>query len=161
SIPFLNGFCYMIRREVIDRIGIFDEQNFANYGEENDYSIRARQAGYRLVVATDAYVFHNSSRSYSPERRRAHQDRANQAMAAMGVKVTVLNLAAYQQALAKHATPNGRFLTFPDETALRAHLARLPVPYDVVVGTYYGSVYWLPKQRPPECAYGYYIQDFE
>jgi glycosyltransferase involved in cell wall biosynthesis len=82
-------------------------------------------------------------------------------MAAMGVKVTVLNLAAYQQALAKHATPNGRFLTFPDEAALRDHLAQVPVPYDAVVGTYYGSVYWLPKQRPPECAYGYYIQDFE
>jgi hypothetical protein len=26
DIPFLNGFCYMIRREVIDRIGIFDER---------------------------------------------------------------------------------------------------------------------------------------
>jgi Glycosyl transferase family 2 len=40
DMPFLNGFCYMIRREVIDRIGIFDEKNFANYGEENDCSIR-------------------------------------------------------------------------------------------------------------------------
>src|SRR5439155_635 len=70
EMPFLNGFCYMIRRAVINRIGLFDELTFgAGYGEENDYSIRARQAGYKLVVATDAYVYHAHSKSYSYERR--------------------------------------------------------------------------------------------
>ena len=236
DMPFLNGFCYMIRREVIDRIGIFDEKNFANYGEENDYSIRTRQAGYRLAVATDAYVFHGSSRSYSSEKRRAHEDRANkmlaarhqsethtslrrsstrqtslvftsmrariraarrrrelikdgssfahrrvafilpvseysgganvvlqeaQAMAAMEVKVAVLNLATHQRALTKHGAPNGPFLAFVDETALQDHLAQRPVAYDAVVATHYSSVYWLPPERPPECVYAYYVQDFE
>ncbi len=70
DLPFLNGFAYMIRREVIDDIGIFDEEVFgAGYGEENDYCIRARDAGWKLVFAPNAYVFHAQSKSYSTERR--------------------------------------------------------------------------------------------
>ncbi|MBP1805034.1 glycosyltransferase [Rubellimicrobium aerolatum] len=70
-VPFVNGFCYMIRREVIDRIGLMDEAAFpVGYGEENDYSIRARDAGFALAVADDAYVFHAKSRSFGTKRRR-------------------------------------------------------------------------------------------
>ena len=69
-IPFLNGFCLMIRRELIDEIGYFDEDAFGRgYGEENDYSLRTRNAGWQLAVADDAYVYHAQSRSYSLERR--------------------------------------------------------------------------------------------
>jgi GT2 family glycosyltransferase/glycosyltransferase involved in cell wall biosynthesis len=70
-IPFLNGFCLMIKRKVIDQIGYFDEQVFGRgYGEENDYGLRARNAGWQLAVAEDAYVYHAQSRSYSHERRK-------------------------------------------------------------------------------------------
>ena len=35
-----------------------DEENFpVGYGEENDYCIRASDAGFRLAIADDAYVF--------------------------------------------------------------------------------------------------------
>lgn len=69
-LPFINGFCYMIGREVIDRIGLFDEEAFpVGYGEENDYAIRALDAGFLLAVADDAYVFHAKSRSFGHERR--------------------------------------------------------------------------------------------
>ena len=50
--PFVNGFCFMIRRAVIDAIGYMDEQNFpVGYGEENDYCIRAADAGFDLAIA--------------------------------------------------------------------------------------------------------------
>ena len=43
-MTFLNGFCMLIRREVIDEIGYFDEENFGvGYGEENDYCLRAQK----------------------------------------------------------------------------------------------------------------------
>ena len=81
-IPFLNGFCLMIRRELIDDIGLFDEVVFgAGYGEENDYCIRARKRGWRLMVADDTYVYHAQSRSYSHERRMALARRADEALA--------------------------------------------------------------------------------
>jgi GT2 family glycosyltransferase/glycosyltransferase involved in cell wall biosynthesis len=68
-LPFINGFCYVIRRAVIDAIGHFDEELFrSGYCEENDYSQRARDAGFELGVVDDAYVFHAKSRSYGTAR---------------------------------------------------------------------------------------------
>jgi len=81
-LPFLNGFCLLVRRELIAQIGYFDEETFgAGYGEENDYCLRAGQAGWQLAVADDAYIFHRQSRSYSDERRKALCDRAGAALA--------------------------------------------------------------------------------
>ena len=81
-LPFLNGFCYGIKRAVIDRIGYFDEANFgAGYGEENDFTLRARKAGYQVAIADDVYVHHNQSRSYSHEKRRALSEQAGQTLA--------------------------------------------------------------------------------
>ena len=81
SLPFLNGFCYMVRRMMVDEIGPFDEANFgAGYGEENDLSIRARNAGWTLIVATDAYVHHAQSKSYSTERRLKLARAGNEAL---------------------------------------------------------------------------------
>jgi GT2 family glycosyltransferase/glycosyltransferase involved in cell wall biosynthesis len=69
-LPFLNGFCYAIKREVIDVVGSLDEERFAGgYCEENDYSHRARRAGFELGVLDDVYVYHAKSRSFGPEGR--------------------------------------------------------------------------------------------
>ena len=77
ELPFLNGFCLLIKRQVIDQIGYFDEENFgAGYGEENDYLLRARQAGWAAALADDAYVYHAQSRSYDHRRRRQLSERA-------------------------------------------------------------------------------------
>ena len=77
DMPVLNGFCLAIHSKVIDEIGYFDEINFgAGYGEENDYCLRARQAGYRLILADNLYVFHAQSKSYSHERRKILGDKA-------------------------------------------------------------------------------------
>lgn len=70
SIAFLNGFCLLLKRALLDQVGYFDEANFGRgYGEENDYCLRARKLGWSLAVADDAYVYHAQSRSYSSERR--------------------------------------------------------------------------------------------
>jgi GT2 family glycosyltransferase len=68
--PFLNGFCLMFDRQVIDAIGFFDEEAFPlGFGEENDYCLRARDAGFTLAVADHVYVFHAKSRSFGNTRR--------------------------------------------------------------------------------------------
>lgn len=70
-LPFVNGFCFMIRRAVIDTIGYMDEENFpVGYGEENDFCIRAMDAGFELAIADDVYVFHAKSKSFGHERRK-------------------------------------------------------------------------------------------
>ena len=71
EMPFLNGFCLLLRRQMLDEIGLFDEDAFAmGYGEENDLALRARKAGWRLRLADDVYVHHAQSRSFSDERRK-------------------------------------------------------------------------------------------
>jgi GT2 family glycosyltransferase len=70
-VPLVNGFCFAIKRAVIDAIGMFDEELFPNgYGEENDYCLRAGKAGFSGTIADDCYLFHAKSKSYSHETRR-------------------------------------------------------------------------------------------
>jgi GT2 family glycosyltransferase len=81
-ISFLNGFCLLIKREVIERVGYFDEQTFAKgYGEENDYCLRARANGYELAVADNVYIYHSQSKSYGDARRQELARRAGHALA--------------------------------------------------------------------------------
>lgn len=69
-VPLINGFCLAIRRDVVEQIGLFDEENFPiGYGEEDDYCLRAGAAGFLCAIATDAYVYHTKSASFTPERR--------------------------------------------------------------------------------------------
>ncbi|MFE0558224.1 glycosyltransferase [Paenibacillus sp. NPDC058910] len=70
-VMLLNGFCLMIRKEVIERIGYFDEKNFpVGYGEEDDYCLRARAADFKLKVATHCYIYHQKSASFGSDRRK-------------------------------------------------------------------------------------------
>ena len=69
-VGFLNGFCLLIKREVLDQVGLFDEKIFAaGYGEENDFCLRVQEHGWKLAIANNAYVFHSQSKSYTGERR--------------------------------------------------------------------------------------------
>lgn len=70
-LPVINGFCFMIRKQVIENIGYFDEQNFPKgYGEEDDFCIRAAQSNFKLVVADDVYIYHKKSKSFGHNNRK-------------------------------------------------------------------------------------------
>jgi len=67
ELPTAVGFCMAIARSAINRIGMFDQELFGKgYGEENDFSMRARAAGYRNVLCDDVYVAHLGGRSFGP-----------------------------------------------------------------------------------------------
>ena len=69
-VEFLNGFCLLMRREVMEAIGYLDEDAFPQgYGEENDYCIRARAAGFQLAVADHCFVYHAKSKSFGTRSR--------------------------------------------------------------------------------------------
>jgi GT2 family glycosyltransferase len=66
----VHGFCFSIRRETLENVGLFDEELFGRgYGEENDYCIRASNAGWGLAIAADTYVWHHKSGSFSEVER--------------------------------------------------------------------------------------------
>lgn len=76
-MPLLNGFCLLIKREFINQIGYFDEENFGpGYGEEDDLVLRGRKAGWQMALADDVYIYHAQSRSYTDEKRKSLAMRA-------------------------------------------------------------------------------------
>jgi hypothetical protein len=54
-----SGSCMLTRRQVIDRLGGFDEASFFMHGDDVDFSWRARLDGYRVVYQPAAGVFHD------------------------------------------------------------------------------------------------------
>ncbi|MGI4976778.1 MAG: glycosyltransferase [Janthinobacterium lividum] len=105
ALPFINGFCFAIRREALDAVGLLDEANFPQgYGEENDWCVRARIAGWTLRVADDCYVWHAQSKSFSHERRLKLAEQAGLAIAAKyDARVMVEEPAAFcRHSLALH-----------------------------------------------------------
>jgi len=52
------GFCLALKREVYEKIGGLDEQFGLGTFEDDDYCLRARQAGYVNMVARDSFVHH-------------------------------------------------------------------------------------------------------
>lgn len=65
EIPTGHGFCLFIKREALDKVGYFDEINFGKgYGEENDFSFRCFEYGYRHLLCDDTYILHKESKSF-------------------------------------------------------------------------------------------------
>jgi GT2 family glycosyltransferase/tetratricopeptide (TPR) repeat protein len=61
----LTGFCLLMRREVLDRLGRLDERFGIGFFEDDDLCLRAREAGYRLLMAQDVFVHHAGNRTFN------------------------------------------------------------------------------------------------
>lgn len=69
----LSGFCLALKRTAFENVGPLDER-FVWGEEDEDYSLRLRQAGYRLLLARDVFVHHDGGATrgaWSSSRRKA------------------------------------------------------------------------------------------
>jgi GT2 family glycosyltransferase len=64
EIRTVTMFCLAMRRDAFRRIGSLDQQFEIGLLEDDDYSKRARDAGYRLVCAEDVLVHHFSQTAF-------------------------------------------------------------------------------------------------
>lgn len=65
---FCTGCCFLIKKEVLEKVGLFDKKYFL-YWEDNDLSQRAKKAGFKCLFVPQAIIWHKnagSSRSGSP-----------------------------------------------------------------------------------------------
>lgn len=70
EIPSCCGFAMLMRRSVIQHIGVLDGVELTRgYLEEVDWCMRARTAGYRHLLATGVFVAHAGSASFRAEKR--------------------------------------------------------------------------------------------
>jgi GT2 family glycosyltransferase len=75
EIDFCRGYCIVIKRAVMDRIGGLDEEYGLGYYDDDDYSVRAIRAGFRCVRALGVTVRHLRDSTFSDifaeEKRKA------------------------------------------------------------------------------------------
>lgn len=62
----LSGMCFIAKREVIEKVGNLDAS--LPGGDDLDYSIRVRKAGYKLCICRRTFIFHH----YGTTGRKVH-----------------------------------------------------------------------------------------
>ena len=62
--PVAVGFCFLVRRTLIDNHGLFDTVYGIGYNEENDFCMRVNALGYSSVIANRTFVRHLGSASF-------------------------------------------------------------------------------------------------
>lgn len=111
--PLLNGFCTLIRQDVLTRCGFYDEDAFPiGYGEETDLCLRVAKAGFSLVIADDCFVYHRKSVSFGTKGR---ESLAKEGFLELTNKHSGVQIAALEQMMQ----------TDPTLTALRRRMSKL------------------------------------
>lgn len=71
EVDWLNGSCLLIRRGVIEKVGLLDEGYFM-YSEELDWQKRIQSAGWKVVYLPTAQVIHYEGKSSEQVRALTH-----------------------------------------------------------------------------------------
>lgn len=66
----LVGFCMLIKRNVLNMIGILDERFFPGNFEDDDLCVRIIEAGYKLFVCNDCFIHHYGNATFKKEPER-------------------------------------------------------------------------------------------
>jgi GT2 family glycosyltransferase/glycosyltransferase involved in cell wall biosynthesis len=67
SVPTIAFFCVGFSRDLVDQVGLLDEQFGQGFFEDDDYCRRVTEEGYKIVIAEDVFVHHHLSATFSRE----------------------------------------------------------------------------------------------
>ncbi|MGW4593139.1 glycosyltransferase [Amycolatopsis thermoflava] len=67
DVDYCSGAAILVRRDVWERLGGFDERYSPAYYEDTDLAFAVRAAGHRVVVVPDAVVVHHEGVSHGTE----------------------------------------------------------------------------------------------
>jgi GT2 family glycosyltransferase len=59
---FCTGCCFITRKEVFEKVGLFEEKTFLYY-EDTDWSVRVRKAGFKNIYYPSSIIWHNNAGS--------------------------------------------------------------------------------------------------
>ncbi|GIO86605.1 hypothetical protein J25TS5_35370 [Paenibacillus faecis] len=66
----LMGYCLLVKRKVIDQIGLLDERFTPGNFEDDDFSFRMIEAGYHLVLCKNVFIHHYGSVSFGAKNEK-------------------------------------------------------------------------------------------
>ncbi|RLG10988.1 glycosyltransferase family 2 protein [Candidatus Pacearchaeota archaeon] len=69
---YICGACLFTSKEVIQKVGLFDERFFLIW-EDTDWSYRARKKGYNLYILPDVKIFHKTAKSFGSYKTFSYQ----------------------------------------------------------------------------------------
>lgn len=69
----LVGFAMLIRRKVLDKIGILDERFTPGNFEDDDLSFRIIKSNYKLILCRDSYIHHFGSVSFRQDANKYNE----------------------------------------------------------------------------------------
>lgn len=75
QFPRVAFLCTLIKREVIDKIGGLDERFSPGNYEDDDFCLRAQQAGYKTIIAKDVFIHHYGSKSFTADGVDKYKER--------------------------------------------------------------------------------------
>ena len=61
-VDFVSGCCMLIKKEVFQNVGLFDEKYFL-YTEDTDFCYRVVKAGYKIYITSASKIFHKVNNS--------------------------------------------------------------------------------------------------
>lgn len=62
EVAFASGCCMLVKKEVFEKIGMFDDRYFLYY-EDSDLSQRVKKSGYKIVYNPKAILWHKNAGS--------------------------------------------------------------------------------------------------
>ncbi len=69
----LTGDSMLIKRSVLDKIGVFDPRYYGYFGDV-DFGLRLQRAGFQMVCAKGAWLLHEGAGYYADEARNQNQE---------------------------------------------------------------------------------------
>jgi GT2 family glycosyltransferase len=69
DVTAVSGCAMLVRREVFERAGLFDEEYFFSF-EDLDLCLRAAAVGFKTVCTYDARAYHEGGRTIGPRSQR-------------------------------------------------------------------------------------------
>lgn len=90
----LTGDSMLIKRSVLDKIGVFDPRYYGYFGDV-DFGLRLQRAGFQMVCAKGAWLLHEGAAYYDDEARNKQQDR--QLVQAQRMEVVQAAYAVFRQ----------------------------------------------------------------
>lgn len=85
AVPWFVSFAVLFRKDVLARVGAWDERYNPGNWEDTDYAVALRTAGYEIRVARSVYIHHDGHQTFREDLQRLLQENGRKFYAKWGV----------------------------------------------------------------------------